>query len=300
MSGFNLESAIFRQEQVSDEVLWKAVNKVFSTKTANSSTYKFVFLKSILDLIEAYRKSTYTFYEIFERFTEIYWKLIVKCGLPQTTSKSKETYIEQIIKDYVGNTLDVHPPKLNFYDLSSETIHNLVLSVVKKCKIYVVGALYTDTDGLFYSFSKKQETLTVNPLMLKFIEKHNQAIQELNYFELTKFLYKVSPCSVKEFVVKYRNHHGCADSFDAYRQLVYDEIELLNLPACRTNINTVDLLIEADKSLSLACQNELENTQAKSLICSSSLDNDVESMMKYLDEPERIIKMLKIRKALQK
>ena len=74
LAGFDLSEGKYKNDDVSSEELWKSFNRVFSTKTLNSSSYKFVFLKSIVDCIERYNgKMSYTFSEIFERFTEIYW-----------------------------------------------------------------------------------------------------------------------------------------------------------------------------------------------------------------------------------
>lgn len=41
-----------------------------------------------------YNKAEYTFFELFERFTEIYWVLVVKYGIAQNNLNTKETYIE--------------------------------------------------------------------------------------------------------------------------------------------------------------------------------------------------------------
>lgn len=73
MSGYELSEGIYKAGDFTQEELWKAFRNVFSTKTQNSSSYKFVFLKAIMDCIHRYNKDEYTFYEIFERFTDMYW-----------------------------------------------------------------------------------------------------------------------------------------------------------------------------------------------------------------------------------
>ena len=89
MSGYDLSEGVFRTGNYSEEQLWKAFRNVFSTKTQNSSSYKFVFLKSIIDCMHQYKNRTeYTFFELFEQFTKIYWILIVKYGLAQNNSVS--------------------------------------------------------------------------------------------------------------------------------------------------------------------------------------------------------------------
>lgn len=193
MAGFDLVEGKYRVDDVSPEEMWKSFNRVFSTKTLNSSSYKFIFLKSILDCLERYNgKKNYTFYEIFERFTEIYWILIVKYGLNQNAVKSKLTYIEQIFQEYIGRTNDKRIVRIKFDDITDTAKKKIIDLVVKKCKKYVVGALFEDTQELFYSFSKKGEWVEVNPKMIVFLKEHGEAIEELNYYELAKFLDKVN------------------------------------------------------------------------------------------------------------
>ena len=155
MNGYELSEGMYKTGEFTQEELWKAFRNVFSTKTQNSSSYKFVFLKAIMDCIHGYNKDEYTFYEVFERFTEIYWVLIVKYGLSQNNSTTNETYIEQILKEYVVCTEGDRYISIQLDDLTSTAKRKIVSQVVKKCKKYVVGALYGDTGGLFYSFSKR-------------------------------------------------------------------------------------------------------------------------------------------------
>lgn len=62
MSGYDLSEGVFRTGNYSEEQLWKSFRNVFSTKTQNSSSYKFVFLKSIIDCMHQYNSRTeYTF-----------------------------------------------------------------------------------------------------------------------------------------------------------------------------------------------------------------------------------------------
>lgn len=62
MSGYDLSEGVFRTGNYSEEQLWKAFRNVFFTKTQNSSSYKFVFLKSIIDCMHQYKNRTeYTF-----------------------------------------------------------------------------------------------------------------------------------------------------------------------------------------------------------------------------------------------
>lgn len=61
-----------------------------------------------------------------------------------------------------------------------------------------MGALYGDTNELMYSFSKKREIIQLNPQMKDFVLRH----EELNYYELAKFLDKVNSKDKIESIVK--------------------------------------------------------------------------------------------------
>ena len=301
MAGFDLSEGKYKNDDVSSEELWKSFNRVFSTKTLNSSSYKFVFLKSIVDCIERYNgKMSYTFYEIFERFTEIYWVLVVKYGLNQNASKSKLTYIEQIFREYIGRTSDKKVVKIEFDDITDAAKKKIVDLVVKKCKKYVVGALFEDTQELFYSFSKKGEWIELNPKMITFLKEHGEAIEELNYYELAKFLDKVNAADAVDRINEEKENIKTDDSVNVYRQMLFDECEGTNksldyIP----KINTIELLMVAEDNLYQVENLEAENSYLKDLYDKEKrIENDSESMMQYLDDPERIIKMLKMRKGI--
>ena len=296
MGGYDLSEGIYKSSNCSEEELWKAFRNVFSTKTLNSSSYKFVFLKSIMDCIHRYNKIDYTFYEIFERFTEIYWILIVKYGLAQNNSNSKETYIEQILKEYVGCTTGEKRITIRFNDLTPLAKDKIVHQVTKKCKKYVVGALYGDTNGLFYSFSKKKEMIELNPVMKDFVLQHEGSIEELNYFELTKFIDKVNSREKIDKIIREKGYKK-NDSIEAYRQLLYDEFETEHISDSNlTEVNTIELLMEAEENYCKTRTIERENAYYKKLYEKEvSIEKDSENMKLYLDDPERVIKMIKVR-----
>ena len=297
MGGYDLSEGVYKTGNYSEEELWKAFRNVFSTKTINSSSYKFVFLKSIMDCIHRYNKIDYTFYEIFERFTEIYWILVVKYGLAQNNSNSKETYIEQILKEYVGCTTGDKSLTIQFNDLTLSAKERIVYQVTKKCKKYVVGALYGDTNGLFYSFSKKKEVIELNPVMKDFVLRHEDALEELNYFELTKFIDKVNSREKIDSIIQEKRYKK-NDSIEVYRQLLYDEFETEYVSSTSSlgEVNTIELLMEAEENYSKTRLIERENAYYKKIYEKEvSIEKDTENMKIYLDDPERVIKMIKVR-----
>lgn len=242
-------------------------------------------------------RTEYTFFELFEQFTKIYWILIVKYGLAQNNSRTKETYIEQILKEYVGFANVDKKVTICFSDLTIEAKNKLVYQVIKKCKKYVVGALYGDTNELMYSFSKKKEIIQLNPQMKDFVLRHEGSIEELNYFELAKFLDKVNSREKVDSIIK-DNKYNKKDSLEAYRQLLYDEFETEYVSSDYTlqDVNTIELLIEAEKKYSQSNIAEQENLHYKEVYKKEeTINKDSEYMKLYLDDPERVIKMIKVR-----
>ena len=49
MAGFDLKEGFYEDREVSEDELWDAVACVFTSKSKNDASYKFGFLKSILD-----------------------------------------------------------------------------------------------------------------------------------------------------------------------------------------------------------------------------------------------------------
>ena len=99
-----------------------------------------------------------------------------------------------------------------------------------------MGALYGDTNELMYSFSKKREIIQLNPQMKDFVLRH----EELNYYELAKFLDKVNSKDKIESIVK-DNKYKKRDLLETYRQLLYDEFETehINNDYILSDVNTI-------------------------------------------------------------
>ena len=153
MAGFDLKEGQYVNRDVSEDELWSAFSCVFSSKSRNDSSYKFGVLKAIIDnLYNVDDQLRLTFDQIFRKFAEIYWNLILKYGLRQkaVTNDNRETYLEQVLhasaKKY--GIKEVIP----YESLTPEMMIDISHQVKVKCKKYVVGALFEDTKRLFYSF----------------------------------------------------------------------------------------------------------------------------------------------------
>ena len=78
-AGFDLKEGYYATRSLSDDEMWSAFSYLFSSKSVNDTSYKFGFLKSILDnLYNTDDELKLTFDQLFSKFAEIYWNLVLK------------------------------------------------------------------------------------------------------------------------------------------------------------------------------------------------------------------------------
>lgn len=226
MAGFDLKEGMYEARNISDDELWSAFTYVFSSKSRNDSSYKFGFLKSIIDnLYNVDVDLKLSFDQLFSKFGEIYWNLILKYGLRQKapTNDNRETYLEQVLHS-VANKYRILEP-ISYEGLSEEMMLDISHQVKVKCKKYVVGALFEDTNRLFYSFSKKEEYIQINPVMYEFLCKHKLVIEKMNYYEWARYMEKVNDDSMVVHLLTKIECSTKRSDLSVYRHILYDEFE---------------------------------------------------------------------------
>ena len=78
-AGFDLKYGEYKKGNLSDDEMWSAFAYLFSSKSVNDTSYKFGFLKAILDnLYNVDNNLTLNFNQLFSKFTEV---LLVLCVL---------------------------------------------------------------------------------------------------------------------------------------------------------------------------------------------------------------------------
>ncbi len=240
MAGYNLNYGQYDDRSVSDDELWSALSVVFSAKSRNDASYKFGFLKAIIDnLFNVDKDLKLTFDQLFGKFTEIYWNLVLKYHLRQKapTSDGKESYIESILHEAaVRYKIDSEEP-IPYESLTPAMMHDISHRVKMKCKTNVVGALFEDTNRLFYSFSKKEEWLQINPAMYEFICKHKVIIEKVNYYEWARFMEKVNEDSVLIKLLDKLDKSSKRNNLSYYRQILYNEFESRKCFYCGRPLN---------------------------------------------------------------
>lgn len=238
MAGYNLKEGNYVDREVSGDELWAAFSCVFSSRSRNDSSYKFGFLKAIIDnLYNVDTNLKLTFDQLFSKFAEIYWNLILKYDLRQKalTNDSRKSFIEQILlgaRDKYG-IVEVIP----YESLSNQMMLDISHQVKMKCKTYVVGALFEDTNHLFYSFSKREEWIQINPKMYEFICKHKVVIEKLNYYEWARFLEKVNKDKVADHILTKIDESSKRNDLSYYREILSNEFEYKKCFYCGKTLN---------------------------------------------------------------
>lgn len=227
-SGHLLKEEKYKEGPLSDDEMWSAFAYLFSSKSVNDTSYKYGFLKSILDnLYNVDSRMVLTFDQLFTKFTEIYWNLVLKHHIKQKNpgKLNRRSELENVLE--YGKEKYSIVEEIPFEKLSTEMSIDICHRVKMKCKENVVGALYADLGGLFYSFSKKGEWIQINPIMYQFVCKHKVAIEKLNYYEWAKFLEKVNDNNaVDHLLVKIdESTLRTRKSLAYYRDILFREFE---------------------------------------------------------------------------
>ncbi len=225
-AGAELKEGYYREGHISADEMWSAFAYLFSSKSANSSSYKYGFLKAILDnLYNTDGSLMLTFDQLFSKFTEIYWNLVRKYHIRQApmTKDGKMSSIERILLE--ANVILPVAEEIPFESAGDDIKADICRKVKQKCKENVVGALYGDLQGLFYSFSKKAEYIKLNPVMYEFVCKHKVAIEKVNYYEWAKYLERVNTNNVLDHLLTKIDESAKRNNLGYYRDILFEEFE---------------------------------------------------------------------------
>lgn len=223
--GYELNEGVYSIEVLSEDRIWAIFNSMLSS-SVRATSYKFGFLKSIMDnLYNVDHNLTLTFDQLFYKFTEIYWNLILKHELRQSSKNidGKITAIERILYEARNDSMIV--TDISFEKLNDNAKSVIVKKVKTQCKKFVVGALYEDSNNTLYSFSKKEEYIKLNPRMYEFLTKHKLIIEKMNYYEWAKYLEKVNDESSTRNLLNNLDYITLRNDLSYYRRILYEELE---------------------------------------------------------------------------
>ena len=220
----------------SDDELWSAVNNLFSSNARFTTSYKFCFLKSILDNIyNVNEKLELSMVDIFSRFTELYWNLIVKHHLRQMRGGAKNSAIFSLIESIKAENYVV--AEMPFERLNQIEREQLISRAVKECSKYVVAALCSDFKYIIYGFDRQKTKIQFNYFAYMFLLKYAYVIGKLNYFEWIKFLESVNDKELAYDIA------GCLDDstqrtdLSKYRSFLMDDLHKHTCFYCGSELN---------------------------------------------------------------
>lgn len=226
IAGADLPFGSYAEGSFSDDELWSALCGAFSSKSSHSTSYKYAFMKAILDnLYNVDENYALTFDQLFGKFAEIYWNLILKYKIRQMphNKNGKYSLIERILWD--ASERFQLAEGVPFESLQAHMREEISKQVKQRCKANVVGALYGDTMQVFYSFHKAKEFFQLNPLMYEFLCKHKVFVEKVNYFEWARYLERINDEQSTMRLLSKLDESDKRNNLSPYRQLLYEEFE---------------------------------------------------------------------------
>ena len=242
MAGWDIKNGEIKKYIASEDEIWALFNYFFSDSCKKRSTYKYGFIKAILDSLFSIktvnRGMKLTYYQVYEKFAENYWNLIVKYNLRQMRSDSKSTYSKletifyQVVKDEKIISM------LEFDSIKEDDKKKIVDEVIKECKKYVVGAIYDDFDGMLYAFDLKEEGILINPIAYEFMIKYKLELERLNYYSWARELEKYnSDEQLVRVLEKLELSTPHRDNLAIYREILRQEFEVNTCFYCGKKLN---------------------------------------------------------------
>lgn len=184
-----LQVGEMRVSYLTDKEIWGHFNFIFSSKSRNSTTYKFVLIKSLLEnLYNVNDKLELNYFNLFESFARIYWNLVVHHNLNQINMIGKKSEVQKILLQIQRE--NQIPNTLVFDRLSDELQLQIINRVKRACKINVMGAIYGDTGSTIYDFNNKEEFIRFNPAFYSFMQRFQRVLNYLTNYQLALFLEK--------------------------------------------------------------------------------------------------------------
>ena len=234
-SGWNVEENLAPFKTLSDDEVISLINAALLGNAKRTTSYKFVFFKSILDNVFNVKfdcnngeECFLSFDDISMRFSEIYWNLILKFHLRQMplNADGKISAIERELFDFCQK-YNFQKDKIEFpfeslrAELQLELSEKIKKSVVTK---YVVGAFCCDTQWQFYHFSKTQKWkgIYLNKDFFTVLAKYRSDFERVNYFEWIKYLESINKEEDSYMLAGKLDRSTERENLDRYRTVLFD------------------------------------------------------------------------------
>ncbi|AST07068.1 HNH endonuclease [Anoxybacillus flavithermus] len=187
--GWKLQVGEIKEQYLTEQRIWQMFNTFFSSKSKNTTTYKFGLIKSIIENLYNVNENLELSYDLlFESFTKIYWNLVIHHHLRQGNDSVKNSEVEKVLKNFQERYRI--PTSFRFDKLSFTLQLELMQKIKRKAKRYVIGALYEDSGEVIYEFDLKGEYMKLNGSVYKFMLKYQRVLTYLTNYHLALFLEK--------------------------------------------------------------------------------------------------------------
>jgi HNH endonuclease len=221
---YKLQIGEMKVSYLTDKEIWSHFNYIFSAKSKNSTTYKFVLVKSLLEnLYNVNEDLELNYSQVFSSFARIYWNLVVQHDLNQINMMNRRAEVQNIL---LKTTEKYNLPKGFIFDkltdeLQIEVIHN----VMKKCKLNVMGAIFGDTNGTIYNFDNKREVMRINPSYHSFMQRHQRMLLYMANYHLALFLEKFNEQGDTTHILMKVENVSKRSSLDPFYQILQANYE---------------------------------------------------------------------------
>ena len=243
------KSGTLNTTTLSDDEYWSLFNYVYVGGAKKTSTYKFALIKAILDNllnnIPTVNGQEILYSNIFTKFSESYWNLVVKYNLHQQapTKEGKTSKIEQIFKEAVA----INPilQNIDFASIEKSTQNRLVSKVQTECKKYVLGALHSDFNSAIYGFSECSDRITLSHGAYEFCLRHKMELEKLNYYAWAKFLESINEEKLLyKIILKIETSLPERKPLDIYRKILFEEFEQNNCFYCGKKLSSTIIHVD--------------------------------------------------------
>ncbi|MED0688211.1 HNH endonuclease [Anoxybacillus ayderensis] len=187
--GWDLQIGEIKEQYLTEQQIWQMFNVFFSSKSKNTTTYKFGLIKALIENLYSVNGNLELSYDrLFESFTKIYWNLVIHHHLRQANHSMKNSEIEKVLTGF-QKKYEI-PSDFRFDKISLVLQLELIQKVKIKAKRYVIGALYGDSQGVIYEFDLKKEYMKLNDKVYQFMLKYQRVLTYLTNYHLALFLEK--------------------------------------------------------------------------------------------------------------
>lgn len=153
----------------------------------HTTTYKFCFLKSILENIYSLDENfSISLADIGETFCSVYWNMICVHKMPQMPQY--QTGARSIFEKIIEKMISENPylDGVHFDSINSEARNKYLREAIPVFEKNVIGAFYDDVDGKLYGFSKKEKRIWFNKNSFEFLSNNKLILDQVNYYEWLK------------------------------------------------------------------------------------------------------------------